>query len=287
MKRIAVTMLAAALLSACGGGASNVPSPSSTSLIAAPTAAVTFTLKLPVLDQPASANRGALYVSQATASFVVTLTAQNGTPVSPLQPAAFNAAVTNSGCQSQQVASAARAPQARREPQAASASCHFSIAAPVGPDTFTISTYDAAQTSSTPASPLGNLLSTGSVSTTVVANTTNSVSVALNGVVAQITFNSATLHLAQGSPNTINLGLAAKDAAGYTILGSAVNYAVPIILTDSDSSGATTLSRTTIHNPGESTVTIAYTGAPATSATFTASVGGVTLGTATFTSLAP
>jgi YVTN family beta-propeller protein len=280
MKRRVVPFLAAGLLSACGGGGTSGPVPNApnTSVSGAARAAVTFTLLIPPPMSPA-ADRRALYVSPATVSVVVTLTAQNGTLLTPAQPYALSVA-NLSGCHRAPTA-IARAPQAARKPRSvAPQRCIFSIPAPVGLDTFTISTYDAAQASAAPATLAGHLLSTATTSTTVVANAANSVSLTLGGVVASLTLGLADASPIEGVVQTISLLVDALDADGHLIIGAG-SYANPVTLANTDASGATTLSTTTITQFG--TVTVAYTGAPA-SATFTASASGVTPVTATLVS---
>jgi len=273
--------LAAALLAACGGGGgtgSNIPQGSGAAAPPASAAAVTFTIVIPARAASTAANRRALYVSPSTVSVVVTLTEQNGTPVTLAQPYA----VTVSGISACHLAprSVARSAQAARKPLTERQPCTFSIPEPVGVDTFSVSTYDAAQTSATPATLTGKLLSTGSVATTVVANAANTVTLTLGGVVAGFTLLLGDANPSTGSTQTISLVVEAKDADGNFIFGEG-NYATPITLANSDLSGATTLSATTLTHPGN--VTVTYTGAP-TRATFAASATGATSATATLVS---
>jgi Glycine rich protein len=79
----------------------------------------------------------------------------------------------------------------------------------------------------------------------------------------------------------------AMDAAGYVIVG---RYETPVTLADSDTTGATTLATAGSDNPsaGEllsssDTATLTYTGLAILPATITASAGGATNGSGTFT----
>jgi hypothetical protein len=149
-----------------------------------PTATVTFTLIVPDRTPSTTAGRRIQYVSPTTASIIVTLTAQNGTALNPTRPYALP--VPNISVCHPQLNSVARSTPAYREPQGRRQTCTFSIPAPVGDDTFWVATYDAVQASATPKTPAGNLLSIASVSTTVVANAANTVTLTLGGVIAAL-----------------------------------------------------------------------------------------------------
>jgi N-acetylneuraminic acid mutarotase len=290
MKKLVGIVLATALLSACGGGGnstvgaigSSIPHGPGAGTPSAKMAAVTFTIVVPARAASTAANRRMLYVSPSTVSVVVTLSTQNGTPVTPAQPYAVTVSGIT-GCH-RNVGSVARSAQADRKPLAPVQGCRFSIPAPVGVDTFSVSTYDAPQTSPTPATLTGNLLSTGSVATTVVENAANTVTLTLGGVIASLMLSLNIPNPFEGAPQTISLIIHARDASGNFIFGAG-NFAAPITLTNNDLSGATTLSTTTV-NSSAANVTITYTGAPA-SATFTASAPGVPPATATLLSQGP
>ena len=135
---------------------------------------------------------------------------------------------------------------------------------PPGSANFTLAAYDQPNAG-------GNLIATASPTYTIVAGQANNENVTLNGMPAELslTVPSATAGTAFGSPQSISV--TAKDADGNTILGS---YAVPIAISDSDTSGATSIATSGSDNPpagqllsSSDTATIAYTGlaiAPAT-----------------------
>jgi hypothetical protein len=280
MKKIFAVILAAALLSACAGGTgSGVPTASNVNASPTQMSTVTFTLTIP--PQSAAAERRAAYVSWSTVSAIVSLTAQNGNPVSPAQLYALD--VQNVNVCHPVITSVARLPRAQRG-QLAQAGCHITIPAPVGTDTFTVSTYDAHQTSSTPTTATGNMLSTGTVSTVVVLNAANSVSLTTNGVVAAVNLILAHSTIAESASTLIGLVVQPRDADNNTIIGPG-NFQTPIVLTDSDTSGATSLTpRTTLTNYGDCNgISVQYNGSALTSATFTASINSTVVGTATLT----
>lgn len=129
--------------------------------------------------------------------------------------------------------------------------CSVSVAAPSGTDTFVVSAYSA-------ANGTGALLSRATVQATITPNGTNVVPVVLNGDVASIIVT-----LANGTPSlhqvtTDALTVIAKDAKNNTIVGPG-GYLYPITLTDSDTSGHSSLTKTTLNGPGD-TVALQYDG---------------------------
>ncbi len=157
-----------------------------------------------------------------------------------------------------------------------STTCTLTVDAPVGSDTFAVSLYDASS----------HLLSQGSAGATISGTAANTVNIAFGGAVATVVLSSAVSHLVPGSLATAaTVSIVTKDADGNTIVGTDP-YVHPISLADSDGSGATSLSATSITSPATSSVTFNYTGAGAlagTSVTITPSAtGAVTLNPVTF-----
>jgi hypothetical protein len=274
-------LIGLALLSACGGGGGGgtgggVPSAAGGTALGAAHSNVAFTLLVAAPPTSTTAERRVLDVPFYTTSVVINVTQVND--VQPNPPLQYTVDLTACPRHS---ASAARSPQAARKPlTAGTAPCTFSISAPIGADTFSLATYDAA------AHPI----SIGTASTTVVANTANSVTTTLHGVIKTITMAIENhTPLASGTPTTHALTYDAVDAHGFVI--AVDDFATPITITDVDPTGATTMStssdptlRTTIVVPHLNVdVTVHYSGAAGVTATFTAATGGITPASATAT----
>jgi hypothetical protein len=150
-----------------------------------------------------------------------------------------------------------------------------------GTQTFTVSLYAGANAT-------GGVLSTGSTTATIVAGQANAVQIVFGGVVAKLALSLGSAAVTAGSATTIPVFVQAIDAAGYTIVG-ADPYAQPIALSDDDTSGATTLSTTTVNSP-QTTVALQYSGAASLAAVhLSASVPGTGIAapSATLTVQAP
>jgi endoglucanase len=142
-----------------------------------------------------------------------------------------------------------------------SATCEAVVQAAVGSNTFDLKLFDQQNAA-------GNVLSQGSVTQTIVAGQANAVRISAGGVVAKIVVGIA--------PSTISVAgsvavtVTAQDAASRTIIGAEA-YVNAISLTDSDASGSTALSTTSVTSPA-TTVALSYNG----SASFSAAVVGAT-----------
>jgi hypothetical protein len=141
--------------------------------------------------------------------------------------------------------------------------CSGTMQVTPGQHTFVLALYDMPDGA-------GHMLSTGTTPATIVANQPNQVLVTFGGVVASVavTLNPATLHA--GTPADAAVTVVAKDAAGYAIVGSDA-FVQPVTLANGDTSGATTLSTTTLTSPG-TPVTLHYTGAALANAQVIATV---------------
>ena len=141
------------------------------------------------------------------------------------------------------------------------ATCDAVVDAALGSDTFDLKLFDQQDAA-------GNVLSQGSVTQTIVEGTANTVRISLGGVVSKIVI--AISPSTVSGAGSVTVTVTAQDAAGRTIIG-AVPYVNAISLTDTDSSGSTTLSTTSVPSPS-TTVSLAYDG----SASFNSAVIGAT-----------
>lgn len=212
MQRIAVLILCAAL-AACGGGSKEVPPAPSDAQTPAKTAArAHFTITIPPKSAQAKP-RKPQYVSTNTQSVVITLNSVNGTAFSgPQAETAVNLTPSNPACSGSPL------------------TCSVAVPAAAGSDSFTVNTYDAPQTSTSPATPAGNLLSSGAVAVNVVAGQANSPStpLVLDGIAASvvasfpsdqhISANGTTTYLIVGS-GQFPLTITPLDASGAQIIG--------------------------------------------------------------------
>ena len=125
--------------------------------------------------------------------------------------------------------------------------------ASVGYDTFTFTTWDA-------ANGQGNELSQVTVSQTIVSGAANSVSAVLNGIVRAFALNLSNAAPNAGVPAAVTVSIAAQDADGNVIVGPG-QYTQPFVISVNDptNSGTLSLSSTVINGPGN-TVTLNYNG---------------------------
>jgi hypothetical protein len=153
--------------------------------------------------------------------------------------------------------------------------CTVPFTATNGNDTIAFTLYDAANAT-------GNELGTGST-TAAVAGAPFSVTVAIGGVVAKLVVSAPSTALVAGTSSTVTIAINAEDSDGNTIVGSAP-FASPVTLTDSDTSGSTTLSATSVAAPGTSIV-LTYNGGPVTGGSVTIGATGANLAAANVTPL--
>lgn len=250
MRSLAVA--AAPVLNQCGGGghaaAPALPAPAVNVTPAVQTgeAEVTFTIAVPTRTG-SSATRRPSYVSPSTKSMAV---AVNGGSMTSINLTPYTVSCSNAYC----LASVA-------------------VSAPVGTDTFTIALYDAVNGS-------GNVLARQSLSTSVV-NGTNTIPLTLSGVVKSVSVSPSTLSVTVGTSGSNSLSVYAYDADGNIIVSpggyvDASGNALTLTLTDGDTTGATSLSTTSI-TPSTSSVTLNFNGATASAGTISVSVSGGTI----------
>lgn len=246
-----------ALLSACGGsggggGVQPLPIGSSTPAPMQQTANINFKLFIPaVASVPTAAKSNGVRTMDFSAS-TRSVTIAIGTQV--LKTADVSA--TSSLCTAA---------------SGGGRNCTVGVSAPSGNDTFTLTAYDQ-------ANGAGNAIAHATMVETV-SSTATSVNVAVTGTIVKLTVALSNPYPPVGTAATSTVTVTGIDIDGNVVLGP---YASPITLQDSDTSGVTTLSATTLTSSSNS-ATLSYTGAiSAASATITASLTGVASATATF-----
>ena len=247
------------LLSACSGGGTASPANQAEQTAGAQKATARFVITVP--PKPQSGARAPQYISPSTQSLTITIDTQ--TPiVTGVTPASPNC--SGSG---------------------AALVCTVTIPVAPGTHTFAFTTFDGPDAG-------GNKLSTTTLTgQLIVADQVNTVPVTLSGIPASVVLTLAQLQPPFGSAATIPLTVAAKDVDGNTIIGAApyVNAGgspLTISISDSDTSGATALSTTTVTSPATG-VNVTYTGATIASATFSASAAGIAQANITNATLTP
>jgi streptogramin lyase len=150
--------------------------------------------------------------------------------------------------------------------------CTVGANAPAGSDTFTITVYDQ-------PGGAGNVLASGTVTATVSPSAPVTVDVALDGTVVRFALTILDPNPPVGTATSTKVFVTGFDADGNVVLG---NYPEPVTLADADTSGATSLSATTVTSSSAIT-TLRYSGAvPYESTTITATAPGFAPITATF-----
>jgi hypothetical protein len=244
-------------VSACSSGAnvSALPPAAATTSATAVRTAIVFTI--PGSVRTASGARRALYISPDTQSAAIAVNGQ--------APVSINLAANSPNC----------------TPAAGGGrTCTAAIAAPVGTDTFSETLYSGLNAT-------GAVLSRGQTAAKIVAGTANTVALTLDGVIASLAVVLSNATPPQGTPATIGVTVDFYDAGGAAIVGPAP-FAAPIALSDSDRSGATTLSKTTLASPADAVgLTLTYTGAVLSSAAIEAQAGNVISPAAMFTPQSP
>jgi uncharacterized membrane protein YdcZ (DUF606 family) len=152
----------------------------------------------------------------------------------------------------------ALSPQATYCANSASAlTCTLSVQAYPGNDFFAVKTYDQ----NNPTTPGGNggssyVISTGYVNATIGAGATNTISIATSGIVSTVLIGLDNPYPVAGTPLVQNVHVTGVDADNNVIVG---NFDSPLTLTDSDTSGVTTLSTNSIASSGAA-ATMTYNG---------------------------
>ena len=275
-----LAFLAVAALCSCSGGGSVAPNVARTAVpvstgapvtsspgASVPDASARFTITVPKAASAASVRdgRSPKYVSSSTQSVVITLvsvdgTAYTGTP----SEIASNLTTANSACSGSPL------------------TCTVAAPAVGGTDVFSIATYDAQQTSASPQTPAGNVLSTATTTVAVTAGQANAVTTAivLGGVVSSVDVALSPGTVTEGTPvSSIAVAVNVRDADRNIIVGSYVDAngnPLTVDLSDSDGTGATTLSQTSVSSSSNA-VTLSYTGANIASPSIAPTVTGGTV----------
>ena len=216
-------------LTACGGGGSGThavvpPSAASSAPSGSQREAVTVRIAIPA---PAAAGklRSPKYISASTASIQLNVSGPNSASASA------EIDVNTTTCPS--------------------AVCSLTVSAPVGSDTFSITTYDAPGG----ASGSGHVLSTVTQPATVVLHAANTFNFTLGGVTARVKVTLDNAYLPTGVPGSATATIAVLDAGGNQILGT---YQNPVTL--SAGSGAVTLAKTTFPDSSVATTAVTFSG---------------------------
>jgi hypothetical protein len=255
LRSFGVLALTSFALAACGGGGSGstaVPGRGGTTSPASTQAKLTITI--PRGPAPSSRTRRPRYISSKTQSATIFALGVSTTLL---------LTTANPNCV-----------------QGATLVCTVEFPVPTGNSTITISTFASTEGSGTP-------LSTSTVPVTASPGVVNSLSITLNGVVAAVklvdTAQATNPQVTTGSSRTDLIDVFALDAAGATIIGpgtfsDASGNPVTITVTDSDTSGATSLSSPTSFTApsADNTVTLHYNGANIPDFTISASASGAT-----------
>ena len=235
MRQISTVLLALALLTGCSGVKTALP-PVGPQPAEAGSAPVAFTVVVP----SGAPRQRARFISPSTQSIVVTLQAR---------------VVLRLDVSASSKACVAAARGARH--------CTARGHAPVGMQTFDVVAYDGAKGT-------GNVLASGAISAQVAAGAAP-VRISLMGKPASISLALDPAYPRAGSATRANVDVAVLDADGNTIVGA---YAGGVTLTDSDASGATKLSTTTVAD-SSTRIMLAYDGAPLDQAAVFAKAQGV------------
>ncbi len=226
-------IVAAAIAGCGGGGGTGSPVPANGGA-SAPNALgqAQFTLTIPAQTSAAATARRTAFISPNAQSIAIAVATGTASPP-PAQPVNLNASSPN--CTT----------------GTSGLTCTIAVSAPIGTDTFAVTLYGGQNGS-------GSVLSTARVSGVVNAAQSNTIAIALNGVVASIavSITNGNNLIPGGYATALPVVITAKDASGATIVG-ADPYASPITLTNADTSGVTTLSTTTVSAPSTA-VTLNY-----------------------------
>lgn len=248
--RLALACSLSAALTACGGnGGGAIPTHAATPVPVQP-ANAKFVLFIPAVPgvSSASASRRPMDFSASTRSVTIAAGSKVLTTADVSASSSLCTAATSGG-----------------------RNCTVTAVAPPGSDEFTITAYDQ-------PNGQGNAISQGTVQATISTEPTT-VNVAVTGKVVKLAISLSNAFPPVGTAATTNVVVSGLDADGNIVLGA---YSSPVSLQNSDTSGVTSLSTTSVAS-SSTPVTLSYTGtAPFASATITASLSGVGSASATF-----
>ena len=217
---VALALIALGTLAACGGGGGGGSStPPVTATPSPGPGSAVFSISDPYSTQ--STIRRPRYFSHATSAILITT---NGTSVQ------LNLSVNSPNCTL----------------SGSNINCAIALAVPNGPLNYSVKTLDA------------NNAVLSQVSGTATISGKTSVPLALQGVWKSVDARLANEHPQMGAASTIAVKVMAFDADGALIVGPEP-YTSPIPVTDTDTTGATSLSKTSVTSPGDS-LTLSYDG---------------------------
>jgi hypothetical protein len=137
--------------------------------------------------------------------------------------------------------------------------CTLAVAAAPGSDTFVVDLYDATEYYA------AFVVATGNIVANISTQSSNTISITTDGVPTAGLIGLANAFPPTGSAATIPLTVDVTDPDGDLIVGS---YDQPVTLSDSDTSGDTTLSATSLAGSSDTSgITLSYNGAALTSPT--------------------
>lgn len=239
----AIALAAACImLAGCGGAAGSggpaVPGKSASS------AAATFVVKIPAKASVSTSSRRPAYITSNVAGIDFTAVSTANATLSTYVFYALSASSPNcTGTVSTGL------------------TCTLAVSAPPGSDVFTVNLYDAVE----PGQAF--ILSTGTVTQTIASQKANTINITTNGVATFATIGAGNPYPASGAAAVIPLALQIVDPDGNIIVGS---FDMPVTLSDSDTSGATSLSSTSIAQTSDATgLALNYTGLGTTPAKIT------------------
>lgn len=243
-----IALLAAgALLTACGGGSGSgraLP-PSTPANSQQRNGTATFVVTIPPKRTTASLQRKPQYLTANVQGIEFSVwqkyappAAPGGTTLSPDAGYAFFPLSANSSYCS--------------APPLGGLVCTLPVPALAGNDTFVVNTYDQ------PGTFVGALVSTGSVTANIAANQNNTINIITSGI--PTFFADAIDNAFPSSPITQQIHFMALDVDANVIVGP---FDAPVQVSDSDASGATSLSATSLNSSADAgALMLNYTGGP-------------------------
>lgn len=236
---LAATLTAGVLLAACGGGSGSgsSPLPSATTTPTKKTSAnTTFIVKIP--PKLATSARTPKYLTADVQGIQFSVTQSNGTVTAG---GGFYALLPSEPyCTT---------------PTGGGLTCTLAMQAAPGDDTFVVTTYDQPNVSYN-----ADVVSTGFVEKTITAQSSNTVSIVTSGIPTAFVMSLDNAYPTTAGTQPVHL--LALDADMNVIAGP---YDTPITLTNSDTTGAVTLSAASVASSTDaSKLTLTWSGTPMT-----------------------
>ena len=245
--RLLAVVVFASILAGCGSGGGIAPSSSAVGTAQTPDSLQQVKMRLVISNgstaTSAAAQRRAQFVSTSTQGLFVQVYAHTDTGHSNLLASTIaNISSTSPACAS----------------SSSGLACFITVPAPAGTDDFVLTTYDQAPTTAAQPFANANVLAVGAVTATIVLNTTNTLSVALGGVIKTVQLAPIFAAQLSGSQSAYALTVNGLDAdQNIIIAGTADPYSTPITLSisnEASGSGHTLLSLNGSAGPGSTSV---------------------------------